>query len=130
MPLGSIDSRNQLLDGLLGTTRGSTAEDSYTLELWDGQPDDAGSLEITGSGYSNVTVNSDDWPAAADGEKALLVTCSTPTGEWDEADYWALRKTGGDLGPWGALVEPLVVTGAGAAPTITLTVLYNENLEA
>lgn len=120
MPLGDVAEKNAFLDNQFGTSHGSAAPSSHALALFTDNPYDGG-VEITGPGYARVTLtNSSGWPAATDGQKTRTATFPTPTGAWDDASCWVLFNSTA-VTAW-ERITTLEVSGAGAAPTVDVTI--------
>jgi hypothetical protein len=95
MPIGTQGTQNQWLDALLGTTRAAGVPATYKIEGWIDNPLDPGADEADFDGYTPPSWDSDDWDAAADGEKetSSLVSLGTPTSdESDRIRYFVLRN--------------------------------------
>lgn len=120
-------ARNASLDNDYGPTRGPNAADSHEVVLLDA---DGFELEdATSPGYARVTVESDDWPAAEDGQKTLVVDFPAPTGEWVSAVAWQLVAAGDVVWDQGQLLDVLYVTTASdAGPSVAVTIAYQIEL--
>src|SRR5690606_2875021 len=81
-------TRDALVDHLLKTAAFTQPSNIY-VALFNGDPEGAGS-ELTGGSYARVQHNA--WDAASDGvsQNDGAVTFPTATGDWSEADYFAL----------------------------------------
>lgn len=122
--LVDVAARNASLDNDYGTTRGPNAADAHEVALLD--LDGVELDDVTSPGYARVTVDSDDWPAAADGQKTLAVDFDPPTDEWVAAAGWQLIDPVTDT-VWdaGELVDLLEVTAASSVgPQVVITVAY------
>lgn len=129
MPVVDVPTQNAILDGWLGTTRGSTAADSYVVRLWQDDPRQVGAAEADWGGYTPPTWSSDDWLAADGGEKLSdgSADFDNPTGAGtDAARYWALHDATTDALCYSApLATPINVSAASAASVrIRMTVPY------
>jgi hypothetical protein len=133
MPLVDVDAMNRSLDNDYGTTRGSNAAASHTLELWSGDPIEGGA-EVVGSGYAAQTVMPSDWDPAENGAKSIAVDVDYPIAgeDWGTVTHWLLRGDDGTAWDAAALAEPLpVVEGASLHFSAgTITVYYDRLLEA
>ncbi|WP_067428547.1 phage tail fiber protein [Nocardioides jensenii] len=131
MPIRDVAAMNASLDNDYGTTRGPNAPAEHELALFSGDPMDGG-VEVSGGGYSRVTVTEADWAAAADGEKSLLETVEFPptTDEWeDDVTHFALIAAGEVMWDCAPLADDLVITGPGTGPAITITLFHADVLE-
>lgn len=110
MPAHSTAFKNAVLAGMFGTTRGSTAPDSYVVRLWSARPDADGALEADWVGYTPPEWSSDDWdaPDAAQVSSNGLVDFGAPGGAGTVAVRW-----------WGlhdAVTDELEYSGPLSAP--------------
>lgn len=121
-------ARNASLDNDYGTTRGPNAADTHEVALLD--VDGVELDDATSPGYARATVLPAAWPAAADGQKTIVVAFDPPTDEWVPAAGWQLIDPATDA-VWddGDLVDPLYVTAASdTGPTVVVTVAYATDL--
>lgn len=128
MPVVSVTTQNQILAGWLGSGRAAGSPDSYSLELWAGDPRDAGSFEVSGGGYVAQTIDADDWNAPSGGQIQASSPVAFPdaTDEYnDTATHLVLRDTSTtEIAFCAPLAEPLDVTGASGGPQITPIVFF------
>lgn len=125
-----LAAMNAILDFTFGADAHPDAPTSHELALFYGDPRDLGTeLDGTG-GYARATVAAADWSPAADGQKSVSDWVAFPatSGEWSsEATHWALIASG-DIWASGAFADPLVVTSAGDAPEVRVTVVWVDSL--
>lgn len=112
---------NALLDHVLGGGNYARPATVY-LALYTAAPGDAGGgTEVTAGGYGRVAVTNDatNWPAAADGAKALGVAQSFPaaTESWPEVVAFGIldNSTGGHLLYWAELTVPKTIQNGDTA---------------
>lgn len=143
MPILSTAAQNASLDNDYGATRGSNAPSAHQVALFNGDPNGDG-VEISDTteteagtvpnGYERVTIpnNGTTWAPAADGRKetAAPVVFAVPTEAWEDVTHFVLFDDADGTTGWdsGALLETLVVTGAGTAPSADLAVFYGESV--
>lgn len=106
---------NVILDHMLGGpdyVRPATVYISlYTVAPTDG----GGGTEVSGPGYTRVTVtnNATNWPAAAGGVKSngTVITFPLPTGSWGNVVSFGIHDalSGGNLLRYGALAVPKTI---------------------
>jgi hypothetical protein len=129
VPVVSDAVQNAWLDLYL---RGvGTAPSSLELALFFGDPSDGGTELTSDGGYARATINASDWAAADAGSSvAGPIDFADATDAWsDTATHWCLVD-GGDLGPSGALTDPLEVTGPGAVSLTSITVFFADTVVA
>lgn len=128
MPVVTDAVQNAWLDLYL---RGiGTHPASLQLALFFGDPSNGGTELTSDGGYARVTIADTDWAAADAGSSvAGPIDFADATDAWsDTATHWCLVTAGGDLGPSGALTDPLVVTGAGAVSLTSITVFFADTV--
>lgn len=140
MPILDAAARLRSLQDDYGPTRGPNAPDSYTVELWVGDPSLAGSYQmpatttledstVVANGYAAPTVLSDNF---APDELGIGVRVQFPdaTEEWpDTATHWLLRDTvTGEGWDYALLATPLDVTAPGPGPAVDVTVFYDDDI--
>lgn len=131
MPIRDVAAQNSSLDNDYGVSAGPNAPSEHELAIFAGDPllDGAELTDADCPGYSRLTVEQGDWPAAADGAKTLSVNLYAPTGEWSTVGtHWALIAAGEVVWDCGEFVDPVVVTGAGDGPLVVVTVFYDNDL--
>lgn len=132
MPIRDEAAMNASLDNDYGTTAGPNAAAEHLMALYTGDPRLA-APEVTGDGYTRTVVQPADWDPAVGGRKTTVVTMLPPSGDWDSATWWGLLDAADPDVMWDCapLADPLDVTGASTdGPIITITVFYNNSLEA
>ena len=116
MPHGLEDVvSDAALDHMLKTATWTAPTNIY-VALFDGEPGNGGS-ELAGSGYARV--QHETWHAAEDGEATNdgVVEFPEATGDWSEADWFALfdAATDGTRLARGPLYSPKTVESGDAA---------------
>lgn len=110
------------------------------LAMFNGDPMvpavDGGGVELDATdcpGYIRQNVLSSNWLAAADGERlSQTIQFGAATGEWltsatHVALWYPALNAWGDCGP---LEEPIDVTAAGPGPSVTLSIFFDDAVEA
>lgn len=119
-----VTAANASIDNDYGVTRGPNAADVHVVALVD---EDGAELDaVTSPGYERAFVFPEDWPPAAGGQKSVLVTFPSPTGEWIPVAGWRLldADTGAewDAGDLFDLLE--VTTESTDGAQLSVTVFY------
>lgn len=128
MPMLDDDAAHVVLAARYGPSRAAGMPDAFTLELWDGNPNVAGSAQLPlTNGYAPAAVDHADWSTPAGRATTVLVTFPDSTGAWPSAPWWVLRGDDGFGYDYGTTLEASDVTGAGAGPQVTVTVFYPSN---
>lgn len=129
MPMLDDEAADAVLASRYGASRAANMPDAHTLELWDGNPNVAGSAELPATnGYAAADVAPADWSTPAARKTTALVTFDAPTGPWPTATYWVLRGDDGYGYDYGTTTEQVDVTGASpAGPQVAVTVFYPAN---
>lgn len=129
MPILDDDAANLSLANDYGAGRGSNAADEHELELWDGDPTLDDSAELTGGGYAAAEILPAAWSTPAGRSTQATATFPSPSGAWTAATHYVLRGDDGFGWDFGALAEPLYVTGAGDPPVVVVQVFYDNPAE-
>lgn len=129
MALLDVAAQNGILDNNFGGSKGPAAPNSFTLELWAGDPADGGVQLDNAGGYSPLTVtnNGTNFPPADAGAKTMATqTFATSTGEWlaggnpDVATHWLLRDPVTGAAWFSArLADEVSVETSGTTVTVT-----------
>ncbi len=133
MPIISSDARTIALGCLVGTGRAAGAPDSYTVHLFDGDPEADGleledETESVPNGYAAGTVDSDDF--TFDGEVATAsAAMPAPLAEYAATATHFVMRSGGDDWFSAALLEPLDVVSAGAAYEVACSLFFDSAVE-
>jgi len=142
VPIRDTAAMNRSLNNDYGTTAGPNAPTSWQLALFDGDPMvpavDGGGVELTTTtapGYARVTLAQSAFAAASDGRKDLTSPAQFPnaTAEWTTTvTHWALFDAANPTQCWDCapLTEPLDVTAAGTGPAVTISIFYDDAVEA
>jgi hypothetical protein len=127
MPILDDAAANASLAGDFGAARGPNAADSHDLELWDGDPTQDGSAQLSGNGYAAAVILPADWSTPSGRTVTASVVFDAPTGPWSTATHALLRDpVSGYAWDYGQLAEPAEVTeAADAGPTVTVAVFYD-----
>lgn len=139
MPILDSTARATSLACIVGPDRATIAPDSYTVHLFAGDPadegveiaattevdDGAGGTVSVANGYAAATVDAGDF--TFDGELATVVASFPAVSEAypDTVTHFLMRSGGVD---WfsAPLLEPLDVTGAGAAYTVSCSLFFDD----
>lgn len=125
MPLSNYEKKRRL-DLAYGDGTYTQAA-TYYFGLFSAAPNaGGGGVEFTigSNAYARASLatNNTNFPATTLGSpltNGAAITWPAPTGAWGTATHWAVfdAATGGNMIEFGQLTTPLVVSGAGAAPT-------------
>lgn len=148
MPIKDVAAQVASLSNDYGATKGPNAPVNLDVEIWVGDPLEAGSYEmpattdidgvVTANGYASVTVPNDGttWNAPDPVTGELLsnpITFPTSTAEWpDTGTHWLLRDTAtGDAWDCAAFerTQRVNVNEAGVTPKPILSIFYNNLTE-
>jgi hypothetical protein len=130
MALVDVEAMNASLANDYGPDRGTSAADWHDLELWYGDPrlDGSEALDTAETG-AWPRIMPADWSTPDGGAIQAVKSFAEATVEWSlPATHWLLRGSDGFAWDADALTEPLVVTGAGLIPPVTVTV-YHADLQ-
>lgn len=132
MPILSVEAQGESIDNDY-TTR------DCELELWDGDPEEAGSAELDPvdcPGYAPAAVPASAWPVAVDGLKVSdVIQFPDATAAWEvTGTHWVLRDPltgyGWDFGiARDEAGQPIDITEAGNGPAMRLRIFYDNNVE-
>lgn len=131
--LVSVAARNASLAMSYGALAGSEAPTNLAVELWVGDPADAGSAELAATGgYAAALVGNDGstWPdAPVDGSiTSAPVAFPASSAAWAESPTHFLIRDADTSDEWdsGVLSDEVSVLGAGVVVAVALTVFYND----
>lgn len=120
------------LDAMLGDGAAASMPTAFEMALFDGDPDDDESTELTSDGgYARAAVDNDSvqWPDATGGAKiGAEVVFDESTGEYsDLAVWWLLYDAADSTTRWfkGQLADPIDVPDTGYTPKVTPRVYWN-----
>lgn len=131
MSIVDVAAMNASLANDYGPGRGPAAADWHDLELWFGDPRQAGAAELTSDGgYTPARINPVDWSTPAGGAIQARALFADATDAFSgPATHWALRGSDGNLWDADALTKPLLVAGPGLIPPV-IVIVYHSDTEA
>lgn len=129
MPIASDAVQQKRLDLIFRGVGSPPA--SLDLALFFGEPGNGGTELTSAGGYARVTIAAADWTSGTDGSvTAGPIDFADATDAWsDTATFWCLVE-GADLAEYGALTDPVEVTGAGAVSLASITAFFADTVVA